>query len=98
MGERRVRKWANRFVREGPSGLRFRNRPGRPPVFTPEVAIHLVRIACELPDTLGVSPSQWDCVELAGRLVAEEVVASISAQSVGRILSRHRLMPWRHHL
>jgi hypothetical protein len=62
------------------------------------VAIHLVKIACELPDRLGRSLSQWDCVELARQLVADGVVQSISPQTVGRILKDHRLKPWRRHL
>jgi transposase len=62
------------------------------------VAIHLVKIACELPDRLGVSLSQWDCVELARKLVADGVATSISPQTVGRILNHHRLKPWRKHL
>ena len=62
------------------------------------MAIHLVKIACELPDRLGVSLSQWDCTELARQLVADGVVTSISPQTVGRILNHHRLKPWRKHL
>jgi transposase len=66
--------------------------------FPPEVAIHLVRLACERPDTLGRSLSQWDCRELARQLVAEGIVADISAATVRRILRSHKLKPWRHHL
>jgi len=66
--------------------------------FPPDVAIHLVKIACELPDRLGVSLSQWDCLELARKLIADGVVATISPQTVGRILNAHRLKPWRKHL
>lgn len=62
------------------------------------MAIHLVKIACELPDRLGVSLSQWDCQELARKLVDDGVVTSISAQTIGRILNHHRLKPWRKHL
>jgi len=76
------------------------------------VAIHLVKIACELlasrrcgPDRLGVSLSQWDCQELARKRVADGVVTGISPQTarlaatrVGRILNHHRLKPWRKHL
>ena len=51
------------------------------------MAIHLVKIACELPDRLGVSLSQWDCVELAGKLMADGIVTSISPQTVERILN-----------
>lgn len=62
------------------------------------MAIHLVKIACEMPDRLGCSLSQWDCQELARKLVADGVVTGISPQTVGRILNHHRLKPWRHHL
>ena len=68
------------------------------PFFPPEVALHLVKMACELPDKLGVALSQWDCMELARKLIADRVVESISPQTVGRILSNHKLKPWRHHL
>jgi transposase len=67
-------------------------------VFPPEVAIHVVRLACERPDTLGRSLSQWECVELAHQLIAEGIVEDISAATVRRILADHHLKPWRHHL
>jgi hypothetical protein len=35
LAERHVRKWAKRFVRDGPDGLRDKPRPGRPRVFSP---------------------------------------------------------------
>lgn len=60
--------------------------------------MHLVKIACEMPDKLGVSLSQWDATELARKLIADGVVESISPQTVQRILSHHKLKPWRHHL
>jgi len=60
--------------------------------------VYLVKMACELPDQYGCSLSQWDCRELAKKLVADGVVKSISPQTVGRILNHHRLKPWRHHL
>jgi transposase len=67
-------------------------------IFPPEVAIHVVRLACERPDTLGRSLSQWDCLELVHQLIAEGVVKDISAATVRRILAAHQLKPWRHHL
>jgi transposase len=54
-------------------------------------------MVCERPDDLGVSLSQWDCVELARKLVADGVVKGISPQTVRRILSAHQLKPWRRH-
>jgi DDE superfamily endonuclease len=67
-------------------------------VFPPEVAIHVVRLACERPDPLGRSLSQWDCPELARQLIAEGIVEEISAATVRRILAAHQLKPWRQHV
>lgn len=66
--------------------------------FPPEVALHAIRRARELPATAGRSLSQWDCTELARQLVADGVVQQISAQTVQRMLAVCRLKPWRSHL
>jgi transposase len=66
--------------------------------FPPEVAMHVVKIACERPDDVGRSLSQWDCVEIARQLVRDGVVKSISAETVRQILLHHRLKPWRQKL
>jgi DDE superfamily endonuclease len=55
----------------------------------------VVKIACERPDDLGRSLSQWDCAEIARQLVRDGVVEAISAETVRRILLSHRLQPWR---
>jgi transposase len=57
--------------------------------------MYVVKIACERPDELGRSLSQWDCTEIARQLVRDGVVESISAETVRRILVSHRLKPWR---
>lgn len=58
---------------------------------------HLVKLACELPDEARRSLSLWTCAELARTLASQGVVASISPQTVQRILESHRLKPWRVH-
>ena len=58
----------------------------------------MVRLACERPDPLGRSLSQWDCTELARQLSAEEIMEDISAATVRRLLAAHQLKPWRQHL
>ena len=55
----------------------------------------MVKIACERPDDVGRSLSQWDCTEIARQVVRDGVVQSISAETVRRILLHHRLKPWR---
>ena len=78
--------WLTRLV-EGPRA-----------VFPPEVAIPVVRLACERPDILGRSLSQWDGTELAHQLIAEALVEDISTATGRRILAAHQLKPWRPHL
>jgi hypothetical protein len=70
---------------------------GARPLFPPVVATHVVKLACELPDDARRSLSIWTCAEIARTLVRDEVVESISASSVQRILHSHRLRPWRVH-
>ena len=96
--ERHVRKWALRYVTQGLEGLADKKRPGRQPVFSPEVALYVVKLACERPDVVGRSLSQWESAELARQLVHDGVVEAISPQTVQRILASHQLKPWRHHL
>jgi transposase len=57
--------------------------------------MHTVKLACERPDDLGRSLSQWDCTEIARQLVRDGVAATISAETVRQILLNHRLKPWR---
>ena len=66
--------------------------------FPPPLAVPLVKLACERPDRVGRSLSQWDCAELARQLTADGVVESVSCSTVRRILSHHKLKPWRQHL
>jgi len=62
-------------------------------VFPPEVAIPVVRLACERPDALGRRLSPWECTELARPLIAEGIVEEISTATVRRILAAPQLTP-----
>jgi len=70
--ERHVRTWALRFAMQGIDGWSDNKRPGRRPVFSPAVALYVVKIACERPDVVGRSLSQWDSAELARQLVHDQ--------------------------
>jgi len=59
--------------------------------------MHLVKLACELPDHADRSLSLWTCAELARTAERDGIVTTISAQSVQRILISHKLKPWRVH-
>jgi transposase len=63
--------------------------------FPPAVALHVVKIACERPDDVGRSLSQWDGTEIARQLERDGVVTTISAETIRQILLHHRLKPWR---
>ena len=93
-----LRKWARRFLEQGAGGLFEKARSGRPPLFPAEVALHVVKVACERPDHIGRSLSNWDCPELARQLVEDGLVQSISPETVRGILQSHKLKPWRYHL
>ena len=68
------------------------------PSFPPEVAVHLVKMACERPDEIGRSLSTWFCTDLARQLIRDEIVDGISSETVRRILQHHKLKPWRVHM
>lgn len=95
---RNLRKWARRFHECGLAGLSEKPRPGRTPVFPAEVALYIVKLACERPDRLSRSLSHWDCPELVRKLKADGIVQTISPETVGRILRSHKLKSWRYHL
>jgi transposase len=75
-----------------------KNVPAGGRFFPPAVAVYVVKLACERPDVVGRSLSQWESAELARQLVRDGVVEAISPQTVQRILAHHQLKPWRHHL
>jgi hypothetical protein len=71
---------------------------GESPLFPPEVALNAVKIACELPEALRRSLSVWTCQEIARQLIEEAITPKISAESVRKMLTSHRLKPWRYRM
>jgi transposase-like protein len=66
-----IHKWAKRFQEKGSVGSPI-SQVGEGGLFSPpEVALHLVKMACERPELAGRSLSQWDCSELARKLIEE---------------------------
>jgi transposase len=66
--------------------------------FPPEIAAHVVKLACERPDDVGRSVSQWFCEDLARQLITEQIVENISSETIRRILANNKLKPWRVHM
>lgn len=74
----------------------FRDQ-GVPLSFPPEAAVHIVKLACQMPDLCGRSICLWDCEEIRKQLIQDNIVSSISAETIRRILQHHKLKPWRVH-
>jgi hypothetical protein len=60
------------------------------------VVAEVKALACELPATTGVPLSKWSCAELAREVVDRQLVESISADTVWRILTHDAIKPWLH--
>jgi hypothetical protein len=58
VGRRIVRKWLKRVFNQRKAGLADKFGWGRQPMFSVEVAVHLVKMACERPGLRGRSLSQ----------------------------------------
>lgn len=59
------------------------------------MALHAIKIACELPQKLRRSLSVWTCQEIARQLREAAITPRISRESVRKMLRSHRLKPWR---
>jgi transposase len=60
-----LRKWVQRFAREGPNGLVDRPRPGRPRKVTEEVSTCILHLVDHDPLAPGALSSQWHCRALS---------------------------------
>jgi len=68
-------------------------RPGTSDTFSPEQLVQVVALACEDPRASGREISHWTRRELAEEAIKREIVASISARHVGRVLDEADLKP-----
>ena len=69
---------------------------GASPPFPPEVEQHIIKLACQRPDPCGRSLSVWDCEQIARQLIRDQIVKTISRETVRLRLARNRLKPWRY--
>jgi hypothetical protein len=61
-------------------------RSGCPGTFAPDQVARIIAVACEPPGDSGRPVTHWTPTELAGEVVAREIVPSTSARHVGRFL------------
>jgi len=70
------------------SVLRDEQRSGKPSTFTDEEVAHILTLACQSPESLGLPFSHWTPGTLARQAIAQGIVDSISTRTVGRFLKR----------
>ena len=68
-------------------------RSGRPATFTDEQIAGIVALACEQPEQLDLPFSHWTPSLLRDEVIKREIVPSISAVHIGRILKKKDLRP-----
>ena len=76
-----LRKWVQRFAREGTGGLLDRPRSGRPLKMIGELETQLNRLVDQDPLKHGSIHSQWSCRELAG-VLSQQSGVPIGRESV----------------
>ena len=84
-----LRKWVQRFAREGTEGLMDRPRSGRPPKLTCELEAHLNRLVDQDPLTYGSVYSQWSCPELA-QVMAQQTGVELGRETIRLALKKTR--------
>jgi putative transposase len=85
-----LRKWVQRFAREGPQGLLDRPRSGRPRKVTGALEKHLNRLVDEDPLQHGALHSQWSWRELA-IVLAHQTGVHLGRESVRCVLKKTRM-------
>ena len=94
-----VTKWLSRWSQNSDLSVTERledlPRSGCPDKFTPEQICKIIATCCELPSEYGRPITQWTQRELVDELIKQEIVDSISASEVGRILRENDLQPHR---
>jgi transposase len=90
-----VRKWRRRFTQGRLAGLGDKERSGRPPSFTAVQVAAVKALACEPPERRGLTLCRWSSAELARTVVAQHLLAGVSASTVRRWLAKDALQPWR---
>ena len=84
-----LRKWVQRFAREGTEGLMDRPRSGRPPKMTCELEAHLNRLVDQDPLRHSSVHSQWSCHELA-TVLAQQTGIQVGRETIRLALIKTR--------
>jgi putative transposase len=63
-------------------------RPGAPPKITADQRCLIEKLACEMPEKLGIPISHWTNQEIADEIMKQGIVEQISPRHAGRLLKR----------
>ena len=88
-----ARKWRQRYLDLGLSGLQDAVRPGRPKVIAPPTRVQVIAVASSLPQDQDRSVTRWSLDEIATALLETLGTDSISRSSIWRILQDVDLKP-----
>lgn len=94
-----ARLWRERWLQGRSNGmsvverLQDEERSGAPATFKPSQVLSLFKLACDPPGDYGRTISQWTNRELADEMVKQQIVKTISARHVGRLLAEADLKP-----
>jgi transposase len=84
-----LRKWVQRFAREGTQGLIDRPRSGRPPKMTCDLEAHLKRLVDQDPLRHGSVHAQWRCHDLA-TVLAQQTCVAVGRETIRLTLKKTR--------
>ena len=98
LNRNQVGVWRRRYASEGIAGLADRPRPGRPPVYGPEVRLALVKTITSRPREPGQLGGRRLKARMsmpeAARVMREDLGIAISDSQVWRICASMGLKPW----
>lgn len=65
-------------------------RPGKPPVITPEQVARIIDLSLQKPESVGIPMTHWTIDALRDKVIELEIISSISSSQVARFLKRSR--------
>jgi putative transposase len=92
-----VTKWTKRWHERASDPVEERlqdlPRPGTPDTIMPEQWCNIIAMSCEKPEDHGLPTTDWTYRELAGEVIKQEIVETISPSHLGRILKKKTSSP-----
>ena len=88
-----VRKWKQRFHKDGLEGLKDNPRSGHPPKFTAKERTKILAMATKSQESEGKHVTDWTVRALASHVVKKKIVKKISKSTINRFLKEVDIKP-----